>query len=64
LAKYEKLVSNSLTKQLGINSNLTFLPSPHAYVRAAARLSAAHRSVAENVEGHKNNFVSISGFLM
>jgi hypothetical protein len=51
LAKHEKLTSNSLAKQLGI------LP-------LGARVSAAHLLHREEVEGHKNNFVSISGFLM
>ena len=46
---------------------LSFMPSsekesPRAYIYAF--VSAAHLSVSEEVEGHKNNFVSVSGFLM
>ena len=38
LAKQEKIASNSLAKQLGINSNLTNLPSARANIRARIRL--------------------------
>ena len=38
LAKQEKIASNSLAKQLGINSNLANLPSARANIRARIRL--------------------------
>ena len=38
LAKQEKIVSNSLAKQLGINNNLANLPSARANMRARIRL--------------------------
>ena len=38
LAKQEKIASNSLAKQLGINNNLANLPSARANMRARIRL--------------------------
>ena len=38
LAKQKKIASNSLAKQLGINSNLVNLPSARANIRARIRL--------------------------
>jgi hypothetical protein len=57
LAKHEKLASNSLAKQLDINSNLASLLSARAYPRRIG-------FVKKELEEHKSNFVSISGFLM
>ena len=38
LAKQEKIASNSLAKQLGINSNLANLPSARTNIRVRIRL--------------------------
>jgi hypothetical protein len=41
LAKQEKIASNSLAKQVDINSNLAYLPSARANIRARTRLAIA-----------------------
>ena len=50
-----------------LHPRLPFIPSsekepPRAYI--CVLVSTAHPSVSEEMEGHKNNFVSVSGFLI
>ena len=56
LAKIEKIFSNNSPFQVAIYAKFG--------KKASALVFAAHPSVSEEVEGLKNNFVSVSGFLM
>jgi len=57
LAKTEKTFSNSFPSQVAIYAKFGKKEPPPAYI--CALVSAAHPSVSEEVEGHKNNFVSV-----
>ena len=68
--KTKKIASNSLTKQLGINSNLANLSSARAYLRARIRLgirgssflSGALRSLSGLFVRLAGLFVLLTGF--
>ena len=72
LAKQEKIASNSLAKQLGINNNLANLPSARANIRARIRLgirgswflSGALRSLSGALRSLSGPLRFVNGFFL